>query len=1186
MRTIGFYVLLSLSVPLSIYGQQTGGSVTGHVFDPSGAAVGGAKITMTATTTGAVYNTLADTAGIYRLPFVAVGEYSLTSEKAGFKSYIQTGITVVIDEKATLDIKLEIGALTQSVTVTANAPLLQAESADRGWTIQQARIDPMPLAGLNTIMSTWYAPGVTIDAAVQKVRNWDTGGMSSMLFNGGQVGNLYLTDGVSTNNGGTSNSWNPIDDTVQQVSVQSTMYDAQYGWSSGGVTNTITKGGTNRWHGDGYEYNQNTLLTANTFSGNAAIPRTPRLPWHMNFYGGAVGGPVIKNKFFVFYAYQKVWQVQPDPFTTSVPSAAEIQGNFSGLYTSSAKTTQVALYDPTTTTVCPAAVAWCTGVKSGSYARETISAKYGTNNIIPSTMLNPVAQAVLKFIPPPNNANGYNDAANLVNTNSQRKFVDIFPQNTGRAGLNLSDKTHAFFRYSESCLAETRSYIYSTTTYLNPADTSSQSPLFRCNQNYTLQVVRTFNPTTVLEVRTGMNRYENNPGGGMEGKNFPISTLGFSSTYLSEAANWFPDFTWTNYGGAGTSGPTGFQVQPVWTTEAVLAKTHSQHNLRFGFQNYEVARYTLSPGSIAGNFGFTGTYTGASPTSSSTSSGNSVADFLLGDANSGSIQALESPSFMMHQYSLFAQDDYHLSRKLTVNFGLRWDYNGSVTERFNALLRGFCTSCLNPLQVPGLTLLGGPLFAGVAPNPRGVYNPKYTNFGPRFGFAYDLGHNTILRAGYGMLYATNFDTPATAPGFSQTTTMVTSVSTGIPNPAVSLQNPFPTGVLTPVGSKYGLAQNIGSTIAFADPDMNIPRTQQYSLEFQHQLGRNWLFSLGYVGSRGSHLAVTQQLNYIPQSYLPYTYSFATNPGGLTTAQLNANVANPFTAVPSTSPYYSLLVGTALSPTTTTVAQNRLLVPYPLFGVNGVTENYVPIGKENFNSLQAELNKRMSFGLDFSLNYTYGKTMQATSFLNVIDAQPAWSISQYDVPQQVKINLAYYLPFGPGKRFLANTNPVVRRLVEGWNYSAVARLQQGMPIAAPSGVAPTGAAETVPNPTLAQWFNPCYLNASGVQVNCQNGLAPAWKSTVTYQLTTWSPYISQIRKPGVHNVDMSAAKKTTIKEHYDLLFRADFLNAFNSPAFFSGPDTSSTSSTFGAVYPSSNTQSNDQRVIMLSLRFEF
>jgi hypothetical protein len=269
-----------------------------------------------------------------------------------------------------------------------------------------------------------------------------------------------------------------------------------------------------------------------------------------------------------------------------------------------------------------------------------------------------------------------------------------------------------------------------------------------------------------------------------------------------------------------------------------------------------------------------------------------------------------------------------------------------------------------------------------------------------------------------------------------------------------------------------------------------------------------------------------------------------------------------------------------------VAQNHLLVPFPQYSVNGVTENYVPIGRENFNSLQAEFNKRMSFGLDFSFNYTYGKTMQDTTFLNAIDAQPSWTISPYDVTQQGKINLAYYLPLGPGKRFLATTNPVVSRLVAGWSYSAVARIQQGMPIATPTGVAPTGASETVPNPTLAQWFNPCTLNASGVQVNCQSGQTPAWKSTVTYQLVTWSPYISTIRKPGVHNVDMSLAKKTTIKEHYDLVFRADFLNAFNSAAFYNGPDTTSTSGTFGAVYPSGNTQSNDQRVIMMSLRFEF
>jgi hypothetical protein len=1163
-----------------------GASVTGHVYDPSGAAVSGARIAVASTTTGAVFTAESNNTGIYQLPFVTVGEYTLTVEKRGFKKYVQQGITLVIDQKAVVDIKLELGAVTQTVTVTANAALLQVESADRGWTIGQLRIDPMPLAGLNTIMSTWYSPGVTITASAQKVRNWDVGGMGATNFNGGQAGNLYLVDGVSSNYGGTSNAFNPINDSVQQLSVQATMYDAQYGWSSGGVINTITKGGTNQWHGDAYEYNQNTLLTANTWGNN--YTGTPRLPWHMNFYGGAVGGTVKKNKFFVFYSYQKIWQVQPDPFTTAVPSAAEVQGNFSGLYTSSAKTAQVPIYDPLTTTVCPSSVAWCAGKSSGTLARQTFSAEYGTNNIIPTSRINPVATAVLKFIPPPNYANGYNDAGNLVNTNSQRKFVDIYPEHTGRADWNLSDKTHAFFRYSMACLAETRSYIYSTTTYLNPADTSGQSPLFRCNQDYNLQVTRTFNPTTVLEFRTGMNRYENNPGGGMEGKDFPISTLGFSSTYLSEAANWFPQFVWSNYGGAGTSGPTGFQVQPTWTTEAVVAKTHSQHNLRFGFQNYEVARYTLSPGSIAGSFGFTGIYTTANPNSQSAASGNSIADFLLGYANSGSIQVLASPAFMMHQYSFFGQDDYHISRKLTMNVGLRWDYLGSVTERYNALLRGFCTTCLNPLQVSGMTLYGGPLFAGVGGLSRGVFNPKYANFGPRFGFAYDLGHNTVLRGGYGMIYATQFDTPATAPGFSQTTSMVTSVSTGIPNPAVSLQNPFPTGILTPVGSKYGLATNIGSTIAFADPDMNAPRTQQYSLDVQHQFGHDWLFSVAYVGSRGSRLAVTQQLNYLPQAVLPYTYSFATNPTGRTTTQLNANVANPFTAVPSTSPYYSLLVGTALSPTTATVAQNRLLVPYPLFGVNGVTENYVPIGESGFNSLQVEFNKRMSNGLDFSWNYTWEKTMQATSFLNAIDPQPAWFISQYDVKQQVKINLAYYLPFGPGKRFLTTTNPLVRRLVEGWSYDAVSRLQQGMPIAAPTGVAPTGAPETLPNPSLAQWFNSCTVNSSGTTlVNCPAGITtPAWKSTVTYQLVTWSPYISQIRKPGIHNVDMSVAKKTTIKEKYDLKFRADFINAFNTPSWFSGPDTTSTSSTFGAIDRGYSVPNNDQRVVMLSLRFEF
>jgi hypothetical protein len=1189
-------VFLLLSLPLRA--QQTGASITGHVTDASGAAIAEAKIVITSTTTGSVYSTESDSAGIYRIPFAAIGEYTLTAEKTGFQTYVQKGLTLIVDQKVTVDVQLKLGAVSQSVTVTADAALLQTESADRGFTDDPVRLENGgSMAGMNTMQATLYAPGMAFSnssdySGSMSPGTLSNGGMSGGISNGGIAGNNYMVDGVTSGGparGGTitqnGDAWNPIEGSVQEVSVSTTMYDAQYGWSSGAVVNTITKSGTNTWHGSAYEHLQNTAFDANSFTNN--WHGLPISPLHGDIYGFNGGGAIKKNKLFVFGAYEKVESFTPNSFTTAVPTAAERQGNFSGLYTSSAKTSQITIYDPNTTTLCPAAVAWCTGVKSGTYARESFSAEYGTNNTIPSTMVNSIAANTFNLIPLPNAANGYNDNGNFINQGQYREQSNIMPEGQGRVDLDLSEKTHAFFRYSMLNYLLYKGFDYSTPSYNDPADVTIDDPLIRETQSYALQIVRTINPTTVVQFRTGMTRYITSPGGGGEGANFNLSSLGFSSTFQSQAQPWFPKFNWSGYAGAGTVGPTGFQASPTWDSAFVFSKTRGKHNLRFGFQNYVAQQNILNPGSIAGNFSFTGDLTTANPTSQTAATGNGIADFVLGDPASGYITVQLSPAYTMRSYSLFGQDDYHISRNLTLNLGLRWDYQGTVTERHNGQLGGFCTTCASPLQVPGLTLLGGPLFTGVAPNPRGIFNPKYNNFGPRVGFAYSLRANTVVRGGYGILYAQIFQTPGLAPGFSQNTNMLTSIQTGIPNPAVSLQDPFPTGVLVPVGSQFGLAANLGNSIAFADRDMNIPMTQQFSLEVQHQFGHNWLFTLGYVGTRGTRLPVTQSLDAIPLADLPYTYSFQTNPTGMTAAQLNSNVANPFTAVPSSSPYYSLINGTYLSPTASTITEYHLTYPFPQF--SAVSEMFEPIGGTRYNALQAEFNKRLSNGLDFIFNYQYSKTMQAITFNNAEDAQPTWSIYPYDIHQTAKIDIIYLLPFGPGKQFLSSTSPVVSRLVEGWTWAASSLLMGGIPIAAPTGVMPTGASETVSNPQIGgYWFNGCTENAAGTAtVNCPAGTTtPAWRTTVADQLVTWSPYLSKIRTPMFDEVEMSASKKTTIKEHYDLIFRADATNIFNSTDWMGGPDTNSLDTTFGTIGPPFSFPSNSARAITLSLTFKF
>ena len=592
-----------------------------------------------------------------------------------------------------------------------------------------------------------------------------------------------------------------------------------------------------------------------------------------------------------------------------------------------------------------------------------------------------------------------------------------------------------------------------------------------------------------------------------------------------------------------------------------------------------------NPGNAAGTFNFTGALTGATPLTSTSASGNAVADFLLGYPATGSIQVNSSQALAERLWSLFAQDDFHVSPKFTLNVGLRWDYPGPLFDKHNALTSGFCATCASPLQIPGMDLQGGLEFAGTGDNPRGMTAPYYSNFGPRIGFAYQLRPNTLLRGGYAMMYASVFNNPGPAPGFSQTTSMVTSVLEGIPNPAAPLADPFPSGILKPVGSSAALATDLGESISFADPNANVPRIQQYSLEVQHQFRTNWRASVGYVGSRSSRLSVSRQLNYLPLTTV--NQANTQGPGFLT-----ASVANPFLAVPASFPYLSQLQGTFL--TTPTVQEQQLLVPYPQFprgtssasGSAGILESYMPIGLAHYNSLQAELAKRLpSAGLDFSASYTWSKNMDHLTFLNPTDPTPSWYIDPFDMPQQLKLSAVWYLPLGPGQHFASSSNPVLGQLIGGWSVSGQARAQAGMPMAFPAGVAPTGNQETTPNPSVNGWFNTCTLLLTGATSNCLSGQKPAWITRGPYQLQTWSPYLNSIRKPGLDNLDLSVAKQMQFKERYKLTLRADFINATNTTEFFNGPDTTATDTTFGKI-AGYETQSNDPRVIMMSLRFQF
>jgi hypothetical protein len=1138
-------VAVFLFVSCLIISQEFRATVDGRIMDPAGARVIGADITLRNTQTGDVVTTKSGDDGAYHFAFLLPGNYTITVEKAGFQKAIREGIRLEVAERGVVDIALAVGDVGQSVTVSANALALQTETADRGLNIDTTQVLDVPLMGRNPFAAAWSAPGVIQDASTQRLRPFDISGSSSMAIDGGRPStNEVLVDGISSLLEASSVSYVPTAEAVGEFKVQTTNFDAQYGWTLGGVVNMITKNGTNQFHGSVFEFFQNTHLDANTFNDN--LTGVPRQSSHINTFGGDIGGPVIKNKLFFSYTFEDIRQVIPDPFTTSVPTPLQKQGNFSQTYygtDSSGNPLVQVIYDPFSTT--------------SSLTRTAFP-----GNIIPANRLDPVAVKVFSYVPPGNVAgNPVTGLNNLSNNSNTRKFTDYFPENTGRGDYEINPSTRMFIRYSRNALQEERSFHYSTNAAIDPADTGQNNPFTRENHNATVQFTKTLSPTMVLDLRAGLERFKSESGANQGALAGP-SALGFSPTFVSEAANWFPKFNWANYEGAGAEPTYISPISQTMSFQGGLSKNIGRLTTKFGMEYRVIRGYSQLPGYDAGNFSFDQTFTGANPTLIQPSSGNALASFLLGTPQSGYIQVASEPARQEKMASLYFQNDIKLTDRLTVNLGLRWDYMGPMTDRFNELSRGFAAQTLNPISTPTFPVYGGVLFAGANGNPQGIFNQSWGNIGPRFGSAYRLDSHTVLRGGYALIYGQTWYDPGNAPGFTQTTNMVTSIQTGVP--ANTLDSPFPTGILQPSGSSQGLLTALGQSYSFADPAGGAPPyVQQFSFEIQREMAKDFLISASYIGSRSARIAVTEQLNALSSANL-----------ALGPTALSANVANPFAG---------RLPGTSLNGAT--VPEQQFLAPFPEFLLNGITENFVPIGKSSYNSAQFVVMKRLSYGLNFSVAYTISKQIDQTDFANPEDTQLERVIAAWDIPQNLQINFLYQLPFGTGKRFGASLAKPLRYAVSGWEFSTLTRLQEGMPMNFPTGAAPTGVNPALPDPSLTQWFNTCTELSNGATEYCQGNEKPAWTIRQADTLQMWSSRLASVRLPGVHNVDISVIKRTRIREGWNLIFRTDFINAFNSPQFFSGPITTITSGNFGRISGAMD-QSNLPRFIQFSMKLQF
>jgi hypothetical protein len=1130
---IGLIVILALiglqAAPAAA--QETGGSISGAIKDAQAAFLPGVTVTLRNIDTNAVQTAVTNQQGVYVVTFVPIGRYTLTAELAGFSTAKQESIEVRVADRLRIDLTLQVGVLAETVTVTGQSMLLETSTASRGQVISKEQVADLPLLGRNPFMLAQLAPGVQYTPALASRSNrpFDNGGMDNLSIAGGVAfTNELLLDGVpnSGSERGTVGSlaFVPSPDATAEFKVQSNLYDAQYGRTGGGVINVILKSGTNAFHGAAYMYYRDESLNANTFDGNRA--GVPKAALYWNQPGATISGPVRipglydgRDKTFFMYSYERISSEIPYPQVFTVPSAAERAGDFSKTVTATGA--PVIIYDPLTTRLV-----------AGRYIRDPFQ-----GNVIPANRMDPVALNLLKYVPLPNAAGQTN---NLLVPGNNR--ADVYNNHAVKIDQTINQQHRFFVRFAWNQRHEINDYMgyakEAAPTYIHS----------RTNVGLSGEVTSVLSNTFVLSSRVGYIRH----GFTLEGygDGYDPAQLGFPSSLVSQLPRKsFPVINYSGYSSFGPTTATSFTTTDTYSWSEIFSKSAGNHSLRFGgeyrhfYNNYE------NPVSSLGNFSFTAAYTQFDAQQAASNAGNGVASLLLGYPASGSSPINPHYYYRNNYAGVFLQDDWRLTPKLTLNAGIRWDYESPITEAGMQQNRGFDATSPNPFVVPGMQLKGGLLFVDDA-NPR-PFVQDWNNIQPRVGATYALTEKTVLRGGYGLGYLPTFDT-GRGNGFSLATTFVSSVDGGI-TPSGSLRNPYPNGLSQPVGSSQGLATLVGNGYTYDNNGRTIPYVHQFSVGVQRELPWQVVLDASYVGSRTRGYPVAKGINEITAEQL------ATG-----TAML-VQVKNPFEG---------LLPGTAINGAT--VPLQQLVRPYPQF--TGITEAARPIGEIDYNSLQMTFNKRLSQGLQFLVSYTYSKRRQRTEFLNAQNSwdQPLEVVSGDDAPHRLFVSATYRLPnVNDNKGFL-------NLLLGGWQMNGIAVWQSGLPVGVAAGSVLVGDPH-IDNPGFSRWFNTCTTTTTGTRQNCANDSETVvWQVQAPYTLRTSPTRLDTVRTDRPMQLDFSIFKAFNLPAGVKIQVRAEAFNAFNTP-WFGAPNTTVTATAFGTVTP---TQANDARNIQLGFRLSF
>jgi hypothetical protein len=1178
-KLLAVAALLSAWAPCAV-AQEFRATVNGRVVDTTKAALPGANVVVQNTDTNETAAVVTNAEGSYFIPFLKPGPYTLSVELTGFKKYSRR-LRLEVSQTATVNVELAVGSMAEAVEITAEAPLLNVGKADRGTVIDNRRIVEIPLNARNPFMLSMLVAGVNYNGAAIYHRPFDNGAIADWSINGGQNrNNEFLLDGAPNNSiqGGNNIAYIPPVDSVQEFKIMTNSYDAQYGRTSGGVVNVSLKSGTNTLHGSVYEFMRRRWLDANSLLNNSR--NLPRSEHFLDQYGFQLDGPVQipglyngKNKTFFMVNYERYREGTPNPLFSTVPTEAMRRGDFSQLVDSTGRL--ITIYDPATGRDV-----------NGVWTRDPFP-----GNIIPASRIHPVAQRILAQIPTPNTTTAgvapwQSNLAYLEHINRDKFYNFVV-----KIDHNFGSKDRMFVRYGQNA----RNEIRNTTAIRSGPAQNGQLPLERTNYTGVADWVHIFGSSAVMNVRASGSRYVELSRADA-GFGFNLTELGLPQRLQDQRpVKVFPTIAITDFLTLGR----GFNKEPTntWTLQPNLSMTKGAHNVRFGLD----LRYTQYSRQVSGNGGmrldFGRGFTQREFNRGDALSGIGLASLLLGTPTGGNIDYNVFPIYGWKYAAPWIQDDWRVNRKLTLNLGLRYDWNSSVRERFDRMNYAFDPTATSPAQsrinaaaFPGLQLRGGLRFASVDGNPREPWQTDSNNIQGRFGATYQLDEKTVLRGGYGR-YFLNPVTVGFTQGFSISTPFIASLDANR-TPLYSLGDPFPSGVREPPGASLGLATFLGQGLNYSNPNFKTPHVDQFSIGFERQLPWNVVLEASYVGSRTRSSQSRIAINEPP---LAFQQQCDVTRGG-NRAFCDQLLPNPFFGVAG-------FEGTNRF-TAPTISRFELNRPFPQFG--GITENERNDGAIWYDSVQIVLNKRMSNGLSLNTTYTYvprweqegsGGTSQTElnrpAYVDEATRLVARGVYINNKPHRVTASGVWDLPFGKGK-----SGGLVKHLIGGWTLAPAFVYQSGRPWDLPGNL------EIVKDPYIkvdrkASQFiygvKPCVAqrnNATGVYELRTYSVAygctePNFLVREPFQSRTTQFQSERLRRPYFMQIDMNLAKTTQITNRVKLQLRVEAFNLLNSAMYDERQyNTDPNNNDFGRINKNTTTQSNFPRFVQLGFKLLF